>query len=49
MKLNTEIQGIETVSKNAADGQSLIDTLETSLSEVQSMLLRMRELTLRVM
>ena len=32
---------------NAADGQSLIDTLETSLSEVQSILLRMRELTIQ--
>ena len=49
MRLNAEIQGIETASKNAADGQSLIDTLETSLSEVQSILLRMRELTIRAM
>ena len=47
MRLNAEIQGIETASKNAADGQSLIDTLETSLSEVQSILLRMRELTIQ--
>ena len=49
MRLNAEIQGIETASKNAADGQSLIDTLETSLSEVQSILLRMRELTIQAM
>ena len=46
-RLNAEIQGIETASKNAADGQALIDTLETSLSEVQSILLRMRELTIQ--
>ena len=45
-RLNAEIQGIETASKNAADGQSLIDTLDRSLSEVQSILLRMRELTI---
>ena len=47
MRLNAEIQGIETAWKNAAAGQSLIDTLETSLSEVQSILLRMRELTIQ--
>ncbi len=47
IRLNAEIQGIETASKNTADGQSLIDTLDTSLSEVQSILLRMRELTIQ--
>ncbi len=47
IRLNAEIQGIETASKNAADGQSLIDTLDTSLSEVQSILLRMRERTIQ--
>ena len=47
MRLNVEIQGIKTASRNAADGQSLIDTLDTSLSEVQSILLRMRELTVQ--
>ena len=47
MRLNVEIQGIKTASRNAADGQSLIDTLDSSLSEVQSILLRMRELTVQ--
>ena len=47
MRLNAEIQGIKTASKNAADGQSLIDTLDASLSEVQSILLRMRELSVQ--
>ena len=46
MRLNAEIQGINATSRNAADGQSLVDTLDTSLSEVQSILLRMRELTI---
>ena len=47
MRLNVEIQGIKIASRNAADGQSLIDTLDASLSEVQSILLRMRELTIQ--
>ena len=47
MRLDAEIQGIKTASRNAADGQSLIDTLDSSLSEVQSILLRMRELTVQ--
>jgi len=47
MRLNAEIQGIETASRNVADGQSLIDTVDTSLSEVQSILLRVRELTIQ--
>ena len=47
MRLNAEIQGIKTASRNAADGQSLINTLDASLSEVQTILLRMRELTVQ--
>ena len=47
MRLNAEIQGINAASRNAADGQSLVDTLDASLSEVQSILLRMRELTIQ--
>ncbi len=47
MRLNAEIQGIDSAPKNAADEQSLIDTLETSLSEVQSIFLRMREVTIQ--
>ena len=49
IRLNAEIRGINTASRNAADGQSLVDTLDTSLSEVQSILLRMRELTIQAM
>jgi flagellin len=47
IRLNGEIQGLKTASRNAADGQSLIDTLDASLSEVQSILLRMRELAIQ--
>ena len=47
VKLNAEIRGINTASKNAANGQSVVDTLDTSLSEVQSILLRMHELTIQ--
>ena len=49
IKLNAEIQGTKIASRNAADGQALIDTLDGSLSEVQSILLRMRELTIQAM
>ena len=49
MKLNAEIQGTTMASRNAADGQALIDTLDDSLSEAQSILLRMRELTIQAM
>ena len=49
MKLNAEIQGTTMASRNAADGQALIDTLDESLSEAQSILLRMRELTIQAM
>ena len=49
IKLNAEIQGTKMASRNAADGQALIDTLDGSLSEVQSILLRMRELTIQAM
>ena len=49
IKLNAEIQGTKMASRNAADGQALIDTLDGSLSQVQSILLRMRELTIQAM
>ena len=49
IRLNAEIRGINTASRNAADGQSLVDTLDTSLSEVQSILLRMHELTIQAL
>ena len=49
MKLNAEIKGTKMASRNAADGQALIDTLDGSLSAVQSILLRMRELTIQAM
>ena len=49
MRLNAEIQGTKMASRNAADGQALIDTLDGSLSQVKSILLRMRELTIQAM
>ncbi len=47
MRLNAEIQGLAMASRNAADGQSLLDTAEGALQEVTSLLLRMRELAVQ--
>ena len=47
MRLNAEIQGLAMASRNAADGQSMIDTAEGALQETTSLLLRMRELAVQ--
>ncbi len=47
MRLNAEIKGLEQASRNAADAQSLLDTAEGALQEVETHLLRMRELTVQ--
>lgn len=43
-KMRAQITGLETASKNAADGISLIQTAEGNLQEVHTMLNRMTEL-----
>ena len=47
MRLNAEIQGLAMASRNAADGQSMIDTAEGALQEITSLLLRLRELSVQ--
>ena len=42
-----QIRGLEQASTNAEDGQSLIQTAEGALSEIHSVLQRMRELTVQ--
>ena len=46
-RLSGEIQGLNMAARNAADGQSLLDTAEGALKEVHSLLLRMRELAVQ--
>ena len=46
-RLAAEIGGLKVASRNAADGQSLIDTAEGALQESSSLLLRMRELAVQ--
>ena len=43
-KMRSQIKGLETASKNANDGISLVQTAEGALTEVHSMLNRMTEL-----
>ncbi|QHQ60675.1 flagellin [Anaerocolumna sedimenticola] len=46
-KMRGQIRGLEQASTNAQDGISLIQTAEGALSETQSILQRMRELTVQ--
>lgn len=46
-KMKTQIAGLEKASSNASDGVSVIQTAEGALSEVESMLQRMRELAVQ--
>ena len=46
-KMKAQIAGLEQASRNAMDGNSLIMTAEGALSEVHSMLARMRELAVQ--
>ena len=47
VRLTAEIQGLAMASRNAADGQSLLDTAEGALQETTSLLLRLRELAVQ--
>lgn len=44
-KMRTQISGLDQASRNASDGISVIQTAEGALTEVESMLQRMRELS----
>lgn len=46
-KMRTQIQGLDQASRNASDGISVIQTAEGALTEVESMLQRMRELSVQ--
>ena len=47
MRLEAEIAALKTASRNASDGQSLIDTADGALKETHAMLIRMRELAVQ--
>ena len=47
MRLEAEIQGLAVASRNASDGQAMIDTAEGALKESHSVLIRMRELAVQ--
>ena len=46
-RLTAEIQGLSMASRNAADGQSMLDTADGALQETHNLLLRMRELAVQ--
>ncbi len=46
-KMKTQIRGLDQASRNASDGISLIQTAEGALNEIESMLQRMRELSVQ--
>ena len=43
-KMRTQIRALEQASRNSEDGQSIIQTAEGSLSEMEAIIQRMREL-----
>ena len=47
VRLTAEIQGLAVAARNAADGQSMVDTADGALQETQALLLRMRELAVQ--
>jgi flagellin len=46
-RMESQVRGLNQAMRNAADGQSLVDTAEGALDEIASMLQRMRELALQ--
>lgn len=46
-KMKTQIRGLDRASQNASDGISVIETAESTLSEIQSMIQRIRELSVQ--
>ena len=47
MRLEAEIKGLAVASRNASDGQAMLDTAEGALTESHSVLIRMRELAVQ--
>jgi len=47
IRMSAEINSLSTSLKNASDAQSAVDTGEAALAEVQSLLLRLRELSVQ--
>ena len=47
MRIAAEVSGLGVASRNASDGQSLIDTADGALKETHASLLRMRELAVQ--
>ena len=47
MRLEGEVRGLAIASRNASDGQALIDTAEGALKESHNVLIRMRELAVQ--
>ncbi|MBQ7954712.1 MAG: flagellin [Lachnospiraceae bacterium] len=46
-RMNAQIEGISVATQNASDGVSIIETADGALSEIQSMVQRMNELTVK--
>ena len=46
-RLSAEITGLAVASRNASDGQALVDTAEGALQETHSILMRLRELAVQ--
>jgi len=46
-RMESQIRGLSQAMRNAADGQSLVDTAEGAMDEITNMLQRMRELALQ--
>ena len=46
-RMESQVRGLNQAMRNAADGQSMVDTAEGALDEIANMLQRMRELALQ--
>ena len=46
-RMEAQVRGLNQAMRNAADGQSLIDTAEGAMDEISNMLQRMRELAIQ--
>ena len=46
-RMESQVRGLQQAMRNAADGQSLVDTAEGAMDEITNMLQRMRELALQ--
>ena len=47
LKMRSQLRGLDQASNNAADGVSVIQTAEGAITEIQSMLSRMKELSVQ--